>query len=747
LKQVSSSISFYWRFFWGLAVCSFLFSCQSNNDAAAYRELAALIEQADTSDFHEPNAFLIEQSARENPAAAFYMAYALEKKSATQNFDPDRAAYVDEIIFKLYKAALRNTVVRDEAANRLRPLVQRSRENAREIIGITAAAPATRTLKAAALVTLRYYDEVTALYNKAPPEELSGWDTAILLIVRLLRNDYGQGSGLHTGALDFFLSGTLDNARRWCWEEMRRREIMPFLEAEEQAIRGRFSIADYAYRDALTAFQKAYTLDARLFSVYSGLLTDLGQAFLYGGSPEEGAALFLRWEAEAAESGDTRHIRDFRYKCLYYAGRMRRAVNKRELAAGHFTQAISLAPDFLQKDACIWYIVEMGFAEKPETGIALLEKWADVWHDDDYFSDLYDRAAQWAVAKKSWKTFVELFESIERSGGGVTRAKYAYIIGRALEERYISPLDRKPADFFAIAYKENGENEGNSAPYYLNEALLYYRVMAGLKLGRQPDFITPPDPAGRTGEITTKEGLFLQGFFTYGAAKYAAAWIRDYAETLPLDELRDLGQLLCGEALWGESIRLALVYMKRPDFTLTAEDIALYFPAGYQELVDRFAQTYAIDRGVLFGIIRTESIFIPDIVSRAGAGGLMQLMPDTAVETAAAIARQGGPNYIADGTVDRSDPAVNTHIGAFFLRHLMDTQTTPLNAILAYNGGPTRIRRWARASSLPSDLFMESVELRETREYGKKVLASAVLYNYFYFSLKPDTLVADIMGN
>jgi soluble lytic murein transglycosylase len=125
----------------------------------------------------------------------------------------------------------------------------------------------------------------------------------------------------------------------------------------------------------------------------------------------------------------------------------------------------------------------------------------------------------------------------------------------------------------------------------------------------------------------------------------------------------------------------------------------------------------------------------------------MQLMPETAFDTARTIAAQGGPDYVVDDTVDRANPEINIHIGTYFLRHLLNTQASPLHAILAYNGGPTRIRRLSRASDLPPDLFMESIGIRETREYGKKVLASAILYNHFYFPLKSDTFIADIVNN
>jgi soluble lytic murein transglycosylase len=732
-------------------------------DDIPYGEFASRIEDSDLNTLLQTDMSLVERIARENPNAAFYTAYLLERKISSYNISPDSinspdsldstnsisagavaAAHAEEIIVKLYKSALRDEVVRDEAANRLRPLTLESRKAAMEVVGISPVTPTLRTLKAASVFALGYYNNVFAIYDKA--EDMSAWDRAILLLAQLIQNNYGPESNLHGDVLDFFLADRIDSARRWLWEEITRRELAPFFEAEENAIRGRFYTADYAYRDALAVFRPSFALDAQLFSRYIDLMNDLGRSYFYGGFYEEGAILFLDWErkAEASASDNNETLRDFRYLCLYYAGRMRRTSGKRDLAAEHFTRAIELAPDLLQKDACIWYLIEMGLGQKTETGIALLEKWAGLWHDGDYFADLYDRVAQWAASTNNWDTLLRLFPAIEQGSSGLTRAKYAYLIGRALEEGRISSRDktseRTPQAFFTIAYNEN------AAPYYYNEAHLYYRAMAGLKLGKEPEFIERHEETAPY-TIITKEGRFLEGFFTYGAAKYAPAWIRDYADTLPLEELRILIWRLIEEKRWGEAIRLCTVYMKRPDFVLTAQDIALYFPLGYAELVTRFADEYRIDQSILYGLIRTESIFIPDIISRAGAGGLAQLMPQTALDTARTIARQGGPDYITNDTVDRADPEANLHIGVYFLRHLMDTQATPLNALLSYNGGPTRVRRWARASNLPSDLFLESVELKETREYGKKVLACAILYNYYYFSLKPDALIADIFGN
>jgi soluble lytic murein transglycosylase len=744
----------------------FFLACHASSGGIPYGAFLSMIEDAQWDALLQTDIAEIERTARNNPDAAFYAAYLIEEKIPP--VDPDSetaaedAARAREIIVTLYTNALQNDAARDGAAERLRPYALQSRKTALETAGVAPDTPALRTLKAASLLTLGDYRAVAGIYRDGTLSEGGGetaaWDRAILLLARLLQNAHDPENDLGAETLGFFLAGGTGPAGRWLWDEITRRGIVPFHEAGASAAAGLFYAADYAYAEALAAFRSSFGRDERLFFRYPALMNGLGRAWLSNGNYEEGAALFLGWETEAAgweteaagrearaAAEDPAALRDFRYLCLYYAGRMRRATGRRELAAEHFRRAVALAPDALQEDACIWYIIEMGFSQRTGTGIELLEEWADRWHDGDYFADHYDRVAQWAASTGNWSTLLSLFPAVERGSSGLTRAKYAYLIGRALEEGLISArasgiaANRTPEAFYAIAAGED------AAPYYAAETHLYYRALAGLKLGREPDFIEKPyeiEPS----PVVTPEGRFLEGFFTYGAAAYAPAWIRAAAGTLPLPELRELGRRLSEERLWGETIRLCVAYMKRPDFAVTAADIALAFPRGYAEAVTRFAAICRIDPSVLYGLVRTESSFIPDIISRAGAGGLAQLMPETALGTARTIAAQGGPDYAADGAVDRTDPEANLHIGAYYLRSLLDTQETPLHALLAYNGGPTRVRRWARASRLPPDLFMESVELKETREYGKKVVGSAILYHYFYFSLKSTPFVADILS-
>jgi soluble lytic murein transglycosylase len=55
-------------------------------------------------------------------------------------------------------------------------------------------------------------------------------------------------------------------------------------------------------------------------------------------------------------------------------------------------------------------------------------------------------------------------------------------------------------------------------------------------------------------------------------------------------------------------------------------------------------------------------------------------------------------------------------------------------ALMAYNGGIGRVRRWKRNyRNMPDDLFAETIEITETREYSKKVIGDAAVYQSLYY--------------
>ncbi|MDR0597538.1 MAG: lytic transglycosylase domain-containing protein [Treponema sp.] len=178
---------------------------------------------------------------------------------------------------------------------------------------------------------------------------------------------------------------------------------------------------------------------------------------------------------------------------------------------------------------------------------------------------------------------------------------------------------------------------------------------------------------------------------------------------------------------------------------MTRRDLELYYPRAFTDLAEAAAAAEALPLELLFGLIRTESAFSPGIRSRAGAAGLTQLMGATAADMANRIRRRGGPDYAAAGVIDLEDPETNIRLGAAYLRYLMDRTESPLMALLAYNGGIGRLRRWRNAEpALGGDLFLETVEYNETREYGRKVLSAAAAYGYLYYGMTMEAVFADM---
>jgi peptidoglycan lytic transglycosylase len=155
-------------------------------------------------------------------------------------------------------------------------------------------------------------------------------------------------------------------------------------------------------------------------------------------------------------------------------------------------------------------------------------------------------------------------------------------------------------------------------------------------------------------------------------------------------------------------------------------DLALRFPLPHRESIFANARRYELDPGLIYGVIRQESAFMEDAVSSVGALGLMQLMPATGKQTARAL----NIRYYGDEGLLRSDQ--NIQLGSAYLNKLMTRYNgSPVLAAAAYNAGPQRVSRW-----LPDDddmdatLWTELIPFRETREYIRRVLTYATIFDW-----------------
>ena len=133
---------------------------------------------------------------------------------------------------------------------------------------------------------------------------------------------------------------------------------------------------------------------------------------------------------------------------------------------------------------------------------------------------------------------------------------------------------------------------------------------------------------------------------------------------------------------------------------------------------------WRIDPALALAHIRQESSFRAEVVSPAGAVGLMQVMPGTASDMAKGT---GLPH----STASLTDPALNMEFGQSFIERIRQSNATAGHlpkVIAAYNAGPLPVGRWAWLDRGDPLLWIESIPYWETRQYVPSVLRNYWLY-------------------
>jgi soluble lytic murein transglycosylase-like protein len=131
--------------------------------------------------------------------------------------------------------------------------------------------------------------------------------------------------------------------------------------------------------------------------------------------------------------------------------------------------------------------------------------------------------------------------------------------------------------------------------------------------------------------------------------------------------------------------------------------------AQYGGIIEEIARTYGLESALIHAVVSVESAYRVTAVSKKGAGGLMQLMPETA------------QRY---GVADRFDPVQNLHGGARYLSYLLKVFNGDMKLTLAaYNAGENNVIKYG--NQIPP--------FQETRAYVPKVME---LYRKYQGTLK-----------
>jgi soluble lytic murein transglycosylase len=172
-------------------------------------------------------------------------------------------------------------------------------------------------------------------------------------------------------------------------------------------------------------------------------------------------------------------------------------------------------------------------------------------------------------------------------------------------------------------------------------------------------------------------------------------------------------------------VALALASLVRP-VDHAVQEISL--PLRHEDIIRQQAADKRVDPSLIAAVIYTESRF-RDQTSRAGAKGLMQLMPGTADYLAH---QTGGTRF---ERADLATPQINIAYGTWYLRYLLTRyHGNTVLTLAAYNAGEGKVDQWWRQASDRGERFKvaDHIPFPETRDYVHRVLTARTEYRHTY---------------
>jgi len=156
------------------------------------------------------------------------------------------------------------------------------------------------------------------------------------------------------------------------------------------------------------------------------------------------------------------------------------------------------------------------------------------------------------------------------------------------------------------------------------------------------------------------------------------------------------------------------------------DDLSLRYPLPYQSEFMRHAAAAHIAAPWAYGVARSESLFMRDIRSSAGAIGLMQVLPETGRKVAREI------NLPYSGLDTLTNPQANIRLGTTYLAKMAERYGgNRVLATAAYNAGPHRVDRWMPdEGSIDARIWIENIPFDETRQYVRRVMAAETIFHW-----------------
>ncbi len=435
----------------------------------------------------------------------------------------------------------------------------------------------------------------------------------------------------------------------------------------------------------------------------------------------ESEPAFRKVAEKCVEKGEAK----IRRQALYAVGKRRYELNDFSAAKTLFERLLADYPSSSHADDAVFYLARVARGQKDrKREEELLELGAAKYADGDMFGELLWEVLESHYRAKQYQKFVDAVDAVPRpdhDGRYYSQGRLEYFTALALMQ---------------LGRKEDAKARWRTA--WAKYPWSFYGYIARMRLGKLGE--PPPDPeiladgtppwlaarswnAGPLGRLSALDaglaGEFAAAFSaTNDEQRWQLAWVYDRAGRYEVSH--NIVRRAIDGRPWLDPLQGRLVQWKLawPDPFGSVVDAAI-------EAETKQAGKPLVDPALPRAIMREESSFIENIESYAGALGLMQLMPRTAL----------GHDDDIDGpaTPDRLKTAeVNVRVGAdhiFWLARRFDGH--PVLMVAAYNAGAGAVGKWLKR--YPDEdiaMFVEDIPALQTRDYTKRVIGSYAAYQW-----------------
>ncbi len=351
--------------------------------------------------------------------------------------------------------------------------------------------------------------------------------------------------------------------------------------------------------------------------------------------------------------------------------------------------------------------------------------------DEAYFRKglCWYKVGRYARACSTFSSFPRIFEESGLTGGALYwKGKCLLAMGKTQDatEAFCAVVRTAPTDFYAFRAREVLRLSADTACFPTIDSSIGIDATRAWIDSVSPQ---PRQPLSKEDSLSYTRGGFLAICgLTSQAGRFFEGLDARYTSNLGLQFdvafLYKYGNDPTSSFRAGRKLLWRIPADRRARMPLPLYE--LLYPTPFPECVASEGRRSSVDPYLVLAVMRQESVFDPEALSRSGAVGLMQIMPFTG----RAIAQKLGESFSADSLLN---PATNIRYGSFYLRQLLNQfKGNTVLALASYNGGPPKAAEWyAKNKRKTFDLFIEDIGYTETRGYVKKVLANYWTYRTF----------------